>query len=155
MPNVVLRAINDRHRSFWQIQNDLLMKRVSNKLTFDLAMQDMEFEVRRGIPLRFRKTLEKALEDAEKAQIQFQTAFSKKGGKAEKADVLTKFIYRKLVRYPALTVVELCNLLREDHDFEFEHGVICFLGANGQEKHVSVSSLKDRLSRARKKLQSR
>src|SRR5271169_6269137 len=95
-----LSILNARNQEFWEEQNKLAVARMSDTAIRQTAMQDLGSEQSRRIPVYFRKSVEKALEDAAAAKErcdrqskgQFQTEFSRKGGRASKADLLQQFI---------------------------------------------------------------
>lgn len=124
----------------------------------------MTSEELRQIPVYYRKTFEKALEDAartkercdEQPKKQFQSEFSKKGGQAPKADTLQKFVMDNVRGRPRITEPQLLELLKENRRiFEVNAEEISFDKPNGAQKSVPISALKDRLYRAKKKIKSR
>src|ERR1700686_3433086 len=83
---VAPRGINELNRQFWLEQSKLRDKRISNETIYKIATDDMNFETLRGVPIKLRKSLEKALADAENAMRLVQSAFSRKGGRTRKSD---------------------------------------------------------------------
>jgi hypothetical protein len=160
---LTLREINQRNREYWGQQNSLRAARMADRVIFQTATRDLTSEEVRQIPVYYRKTLEKALEDAagakercdEQAKGQFQTEFSRKGGRAQKFDPLQQFILEKVRSNLNMTEPMLLDCLRENHDFDIDGEEISFGKANGATKSVAVSALKDRLHRAKKKINSR
>jgi hypothetical protein len=156
--------VNARNQEFWDQQSSLRDERMANPVTFQTAMEDLEAERLRQVPVYFQKPLEKALEDAartgerlyEQSKVQFHTEFSRKGGKAPKHDVLQQFILSRVRTRPRMTESELLGLLKENRRvFNINEEEISFDKPNGAEKSVPISALKDRLSRAKKKINSR
>src|SRR5271169_2967738 len=140
-----LSVLNARNREFWDEQNSLANARMLDTAIFQTAMQDLESEQLRQIPVYFRKTLEKALEDAERTKErcdeqpkqQFQTEFSRKGGKAPKADALQRFTLDKVRYCPDMTEPVLLELLKENRRiFQVNAEEICFDKPNGAQKSV-------------------
>ena len=174
---LALAQINERNRQFWKEQNNLRDTRISDTAIFRTAMHDLESEQLRQIPVYFRESLEKPLEDSarakqrcdEQSKGQFQTEFSRKGGKAPKTDALQRWI-RDIVRAePNMNTRQLLFKIRslaKSGDSIFnqvdrksdgsvgQHELIHF-GDGGEDKTAPVSGLKDRLFRAKKKIFSR
>ena len=84
--------INNRNREFWLEQSRLAAERLSDETLRNVATADMSSEVIRGIPLKQQKSIEKALEDAERSRRIFQSSFSRKGGKTSMRDALQALI---------------------------------------------------------------
>jgi hypothetical protein len=161
---LTLRSLNQRHQEVWEQRNDLRSARMSDAVTLRTAMQDLESEQTRQVPVYWRKSLELALEDAartkqwcdEQPRAHFQTEFSRKGGKASKADALQRFIMERLQCRPQLTEQELLGLLKDNRrEFDVNGEEISFDQSNRAQKSVPRTALKDRLHRARKKFNSR
>ena len=159
-----LREINVRIQEFWEEQNSLRETRMSDTAIFQTAMEDLESEQLRQVPVYPRKSWEKALEDAARTKqrydaqsnCQFQIEFSRKGGKAPKPDALQQFIMDSVRKNPDLTEPELLKLLKENRRmFGVNEEEICFDKPNRALKSVPLSALKDRLCRAKKKINSR
>jgi hypothetical protein len=55
-----LKEINARNQEFWDEQNSLRDVRMSNPVIFQSAMEDLESERLRQVPVYFQKPLEKA-----------------------------------------------------------------------------------------------
>jgi hypothetical protein len=111
------------------------------------------------MPLRHRATLERALEDAERIGQRFLLQQARKGGRAAKTDALQSLIERIVARRPSISAEQLLEALR-DHERirpiqDIVAGVIEFTDHNGASKSAPISGLKDRLSRAKKKIRSR
>lgn len=87
--------INERNAKFWLRQSQLCLERISDETIFELAQKEMAFEML-GVPIRFQKTLERALADAaENVRISLKL-LSRKGGKAPKTSASTRsLIYQK------------------------------------------------------------
>ena len=93
-----------------------------------------------------------------------QSAFSRKGGRAHKCDALQDLIREIVLGQPHITAGQLLRVLRgspgagvvvsidEESDvLAGEARMIHFVDDNGTSKTASISGLKDRLSRAKKK----
>ena len=162
------KDLNEQNRRFWQIQSDLLEKRMSDELLFDIATMDMRSETHRQIPIYSQKTLEQALADAEKVKNAFQSDFSRKGGSAHRCDALQSLIETIVVENPKITQGQLLRELRRDRAVGIVTSIdeesdtladeakeINFVNEDGTPKTASVSGLKDRLSRAKRQIASR
>jgi hypothetical protein len=149
--------INECNRIFWEAESALLLRRITKPALYAVALEEMDSEQRQGVSIYRRKTLEKALEDAERARLreQFLEEFARKGGSAPKADTLTKLVEEIYAQNPSITAAEVLQRLREHHDFTFDEENIYYLASNGREKSVPITGLKDRLSRIRKGTNSR
>jgi len=151
--------INDRNQEFWQAQTDLLFKRISDPALYEVAVEEMGSEQRRGVPIYCRKNLETILEDADRARTRFSKLsldeFARQGGSAPKADALTIFMRRLVAGNPSITESEVLRRVREHYEFTVNDEEIIFLDSGGREKSVPISGLKDRLSRIKKGTNSR
>jgi hypothetical protein len=151
--------INERNRIFWEAQTDLLLARISDAVLYELAVEEMDSEQRRGVPIYCRKTLETALETAELVKPRLFEQFcherARDAGSAPKADALTKLVQEIHAKNPSITAPEVLQRLREHHDFTVDEENIYYPASNGREKSVPITALKDRLSRIRKGTNSR
>ena len=132
--------LNARNQGFWEEPNNLAVARMSNSVILRTAIEDLESEALRQLPVYFRKSLEKALEDAartkercdEQPKRQFQSEFSRKGGRALKADALQQFIMDKVRYRPKITEPELLELLKANRRiFQMNAEEIYFDKPNG------------------------
>ncbi len=162
-----LEQINERHREFWPEQSTLMDQRMSDETIFKLAAIDMGSETMRQVPLKSQKTIEQALADAEMAKNTFQSAFSRKGGRSSKSDALQSVIQEIVQENPKITQGQLLRELTRkqeagvvvsiDEEPDVLAGVgkmIHFVDEGETPKKASVSGLKDRLSRAKRKIAS-
>lgn len=99
--------MNDTAREFWELESRLLLRRISDPFLFQAATGEMESEYAQRIPLKLRKSLEQALAEAERSKItqeirtQVHRELAQKGGRAQKADRLTKLIQQQVSRNPS------------------------------------------------------
>ena len=153
------RDINKINRVFWDRQNTLMEQRMADDAVRQVAFAQVESECLRGVPINRQVSLVAALEEAETNRGTFLSQFAKKGGKAEKPDVLQELIIEYARTVPTITERELREkLTRERHPdviSDIEDGEIDFNDRDGRSKSALVSGLKDRLSRAKKKVRSR
>jgi len=99
--------INKSHQQFWKKQSPLLAKRILDKDLFDIASEDMQSEIRRGVPPYSRKTMEQAFEDANRARKHFQRTG---GALNTKQQVIAK-VPRGKVTPDGMTTGQLIELL--------------------------------------------
>jgi hypothetical protein len=159
-----IRRVNERNTTFWHMQSALTLKQVSDETVFERAKNDMDSEVARAVPLRSRKTLEQALADVVGARKVFQADFSRRGGRARKSDALQGLILEIARRRPAITVGQLLwelkgvsgaeIIIRVESEADVLAGEgrkIHFMDYDERPKTASLSGLKYRLARAKKK----
>jgi hypothetical protein len=159
MPIATLAEINCRNSEFWKKENILFAQRLSNETVRSVAFKILQDQVTRAVPLKWWKDLNAALEDAGNLQKQFATEAARKGGRARKTDALQTLIEQIVARKPNITQAQLLAELErccEARDVsEIDNGTIYFESTKGSLKTAKLSGLKDRLSRAKKKLRSR
>ena len=160
------KEINELNRQFWSKQTDLMDQRMADPEILKIAMKDIESESLRQVPLYNQKSFARALETAAKTKADilktaaksFQSDFSKRGGTAPKADALQRLIMEIVQRKPNITEPELLGELENRKsgsiisDIDNDDGFIEFQNGDQQFKRARISGLKDRLSRAKKKL---
>jgi hypothetical protein len=154
-----LNEINQSNRRFWLHQRALLQDRMANEAVRVSAFEVMEAQQLQGMPLRHRATLERALEDVERIRHRSLLQQARKGGRATKTDALQSLIERIVARRPSISAEQLLDALG-DHERippiqDIVDGVIEFTDHKGAGKNAPISGLKDRLSRAKKKIRSR
>lgn len=160
-------TLNERNARFWAEQKILLQQRISDPGLYDVAKRDMDFEAARGVPIKQQKTLEQALADAAYGKASFHSQLSIKGGRTPKSDSLQELIQKFVHEEPKLNQRQLWHRLRR----EIGKGIIVsidadgpngndyvkrihFVSGDGKVKTAPVSGLKNRLSRAKAKLNS-
>lgn len=161
------REINERNRQFWLKQTSLMEQRMADEAILRVAMNDLKSEALRQVPVYSQKTFEGALETAEAARLafqkedtkSFQSAFSRKGGAAAKPDALQSLILQIVGRTPNVTARELLARIecQKPHEWDIDKkgDTIEFPDSQGRYKSAPISGLKDRLSRAKKKIATR
>jgi hypothetical protein len=163
--NDFLEQINEQNTLFWREQSELILKQVSDETVFTFAIKDMAYEALIGIPVRFRKSFEKAVFDAANNKSTVQADFSRKGGKARKSDALQALIEDIVRRRPAITAGQLLwelegaagagivtSVESEVEVLASEGRKVHFVNYDGRPKTASVSGLKYRLARAKGKI---
>ena len=158
------KELNERNTIFWRMQSTLALEQLSDQTVFALANNDMNSEAAREVPLRSRKTIEKALADATATMRICQSNFSRKGGRARKSDALQDLVAAIVSRRPGITAGQLLWELKgasgagiiirveSEADVLADEGAkIHFVDHDERPKTASVSGLKYRLARAKKK----
>jgi hypothetical protein len=157
-PPVTAEEFNECNRIFWDDQNLLLRQRMASSATLDVALDVLRAEQIRGVPIRHQTSLYKALEDAESTGKRFLMEYASKGGKAKKHDALQILIEEIIIREPSISALQLAKQLEAyqgiDVIEDIADGSIWFTNGD-RSKEAKQSGLKDRLLRAKRKLQSR
>ena len=131
-----------------------------------VARERLASEDQKHVPLYFRTTFEAALADADrdkrrylaKAEERLLSQRGRKGGQAKKTDALQTFIIEIARQCPEVTCPLLLARLRDQAPIppiiEVDGDTIYFTSRGGREGTAKISGLKDRLSRAKKTLNS-
>jgi hypothetical protein len=142
-------------------------EQIVDEALYEIAMRNLNSEYLRAVPVKSQNTLEDALAHAAESKTTVQRSFSRKGGKQAKPDALQRVIEKIVKEKPNTTGHELLRGLPDgewagtvtkiDKKNEVLAGVamIHFVEENGMPKVAPISGLKDRLSRAKKKIHSR
>ena len=157
--NPAIAALNRRNKDFWQDEKCQMDRRMADDAVRECALEVIYGELCRRLPTHYQSSIESALADAERAKHRFLSQQARMGGKAGKADRLNELIREIVQRRPTVTAPELLELLHgrkgagtiEDIDEE----AIWFTTRDGGSKRATISGLKDRLSRAKRDLNSR
>jgi len=168
--------INRRNAIFWADQTRLRDGRLCDPALAAAALETLRDEELREVPIRSRMTLEASLDRAEKQQqlfgarsrIEFEAANKvlaengRKGGSApRRLDPLQRLINELVEKKPSTTENDLLKALQRRLDavkgpfFSIGRSFIEYDDGSGCIKSVPISGLKDRLSRARKRIRSR
>jgi hypothetical protein len=112
------------------------------------------------LPIYFRRSLDSLLERADLEVKQEMTVRGQQGGRAPKADPLTVLIRKIVASKPDISLHDLlCQLKREsDQGTIFSIAIYSYVEyykENGQSLRLPILAVKDRLYRARKKINSR
>ena len=150
--SITIEAINERNKCFWQETNEYVEDTIVNRISVvEEALGEIRIEST-SRPLYSRRPLEKVLKDVDAKRKLHQSEFSKLGGKAGKPDKLNVLISQIVERNLAISCLELLDALRlRQHTSSIqsiENDEILL----SDRKVVPVSGLKDRLSRAKKKI---
>ncbi len=151
--------MNRRHSEFWAVKMREFERRLADAQLVALATEDMASETLRGIPTYYRKIMERAYEDAEKRQTGIRRGDGSQGGRPRKGDALQELIEEIVRVRPTITVPALLERLHaSQHEGvieDIDDGRIWFVDARGASRNAPISGLKDRLTRARKSVNSR
>jgi hypothetical protein len=155
---ITINEINENNEKFWKERTRETDERMKDKAVRGAAFARLHAE--RFLPTRYQSDLGPALAEAERQKLYFARSFARHGGEAKKTDPLQKFIVAAAETKPAITVLELVDMLRSAaqpggpiEDIDEEN--VSFLGVNGKLRDAPISGLKDRLSRAKKELKSK
>jgi hypothetical protein len=154
-----LKGINDANSRFWREQHNLFDNRMANDAIRETASELWQAQQDRAVPFNCQFSIEKALEDAERAEKRFLAHQARRGGAAHKTDTLQILIHEIVTRRPHISARELVEALKaRQHTSlvdDIGDGTIHFTDQHGRCKEASISGLKDRLTRAKKNLKSR
>ena len=150
-----IAELNRRQRIFWDVQKAFADKRFANPNLLALALERIEREDKRFIPIYNQLTLEAALEEEEAAGARH---LARLGGQAEKTDALQELI-EKIVEIEAdisakgllQRLIAVSQAKTECVSDVIQEQVI-FRKSGGKLGTAPISGLKDRLSRAKKKI---
>lgn len=165
---LTLAELNELNHKFWLQESELRDRRIADSLLYDIATMGMSSEVKRGVSLYSRKTLELALADAEYEKRSILSDRAAKAGKAPKGDALNRLVLDEVRANPKITERQLLKRLEQqvgegtilsisskDALLAGDVRTIRFQTVEGKEKEAPVSGLKDRLFRAKAQLDSR
>jgi hypothetical protein len=165
-----LKEINERNRTFWEEQNRLRNERIQDPVLVQMVLDKLNSPQFRLIPAA-RTSFEQLLEDAarEKGLVlthcepllrqQALREQARKAGRSKRADALQRLIVALVEARRDITVAQLRDKLqafpRPNPIQDVDEDGIWHLNGSGKLKSAPFSGLKDRLSRAKKFLNSR
>jgi hypothetical protein len=158
---LTLAELNRKHEEFWsrqkKIDSDLMDIEGVPESAFELVMRDS-----RQKAFHRRREYSEVLEDVAAVRPHLLKAsrreMARQGGKAPKADALSKIIRAKVQRQPKISQQELIHFLRGSAQsaltVKWRPGEELFRWSEDDElwHKISLSALKSRLSRAKKEL---
>ena len=149
---------NAIHIEFWKRKMPDIERKLQDPILFDEAVRRNEKYCAMQVPARYQCSLEYNVEDAADFRKRILADQASKGGKAPKGDALQGRIESLVARNPYITAKALLNQLHTecpgDLIEEIVDGDIAFKENDGTSKKASITGLKDRLSRAKKKMKS-
>jgi|CZKC01.1.fsa_nt_gi hypothetical protein len=138
-------------------------QRISNEAILAIAVNNVQSDYERMIPLAWQISFAQALARADEAVRLARRDFSRRGGKTRRSDALQKLIEEIVRANPNITERELFHKLNQhagegviesvDSESAMQAGDrrnIHFYDHDERLKTASVDGLKDRLSRAKK-----
>jgi hypothetical protein len=158
-------TVNERNTQFWEIEITRRNKRASDPAILQIALRRMNSDLSRGVPLRELPSFEYLLSEAERDQKIALSEHARKGGKSARTDALQELIATCLAKRPLIGVMQLMAEL----EGEVGAGVVTsidkpsdllagdipcihYVNDDGKTKTASIPGLKDRLSRAKRKI---
>jgi hypothetical protein len=150
----------ETYSNFWAGEQAAAEQRMEDQAILRAALKSMAAETQRRLPIPWQISIYEALRTAETTKRQFLAEQSRRAGSAEKTDALQMFIIEAMRANRPITAVELLDKLRQAQQpggliEDIDEEVISFVDVKGRGKTARVSGLKDRLFRARKKLDRR
>lgn len=154
--------INQKNKTYWEQQHQDMKRRLDDPALRTEALKQIQDDHRRQVPVYNQRTLERALLQAEESVEALIPVVRKNqarhAARAPRFDPLRHLIETLVAESPAITCTLLLSKLSqhvgsgviEDIDDETIGYVV-----DGQGKSLPISRLKDRLTRARKKVSSR
>lgn len=169
-----LKQMNELNRAFWDKQNKLTKERVGDPVLVQMLNRELQSYSTGMIPARYQKSVDQILEEAaenKRLAINYselsirQDAVreqARKAGRSKRSDALQQLIVTIVQTEPEITATQLLDRLQEFprpdpvDDVDLDEGKICYRNGPGKAlKSAPISGLKDRLSRAKKFLNSR
>ena len=158
-----LAAINRRNQQFFIEQAALLYRRAQDTALTINALRELDSARDMGVPIKYWKSFERGLAEAELARDIVFKVSGRKGGRPLGSDALQRVIVTIVSRRQEIKVHQLLKQLRKmaEGDDPVILGVdkesaLCageipkILFCDGGEKTAPISGLKDRLYRAKK-----
>jgi hypothetical protein len=144
---------NESNRAFWQTQSALMQQRLSDSALYQVAFDEMRRQSVR-VPLYYQKPLEMLLEEAHETRALFMSFIGRKGGKCK--DRLQILIVEIVDKDPGIDCRRLLHRLKAQRTFgvisDVTDDVISFEDTGGDIVDVKITTLKHRLSRAKKEI---
>ena len=147
----------ETYSNFWAEEQAAAEQRMKDPAILSAALCSMADETQRQVPIPWQISIYGALLHAEIANRQFLAEQSRRAGSAAKTDALQMFIIDVVRANRSITHVQLLDKLRQAQQpggliEDIDDNLISFVDGNGRGKAARISGLKDRLFRARKKL---
>jgi hypothetical protein len=151
--------INRRNEAFWAVQRALAETRVADEVLRSHAISQIYDEVTRSVPIYFQRSFEHILDIAATLKQSVQRKQACRAATANRTDALGKLIEEALQQNPRITWKQLYRQLQAGcRESEVVLGVgdtVIEYMNGGRVRKALVSGLKDRLSRVRRRLNSR
>jgi hypothetical protein len=145
--------INEKNREFWTTESAMMEQRLADRALCQAAFDDLKEEATR-LPGYYQGSLEALLEDASKKRALFMGFNGRKGGKQK--GTLQALIGRIVEKEPQIDRNRLLYRLRAEKGFgvieDMTDERISYESASGDLVDAKTSTLKHRLSRAKKEI---
>lgn len=166
MANMTLRTINELNANFWAKEGLRTQMRASDPAIAKNALDLMDLFRRVGFSVNQIPSFDYLLYAADINNKTSLTYFARKGGKAPKRNALQEVIDEVVRQNPNITVPQLIQALKGDAGagvvtsidepsdllLECDTRYIHYIDDDGRPKTASLTGLKDRLSRAKRKI---
>jgi hypothetical protein len=157
-----LAGINAINQEFWRKRAENRDRQLRDEHLANEAYYDLKEQMRLQAHIRLQKSYEELLDGAEERReraLQWvRQEHGRQGGKARKPDTLQAVIQKIVERKPTIDCPTLLKLLQDKQGIGVIEDVdgedISFTDSNGRSKSTKITSLKDRLLRAKKKIKS-
>jgi hypothetical protein len=139
--------------AFWRTESALMEQRLADPALRQAAFEELNEETSR-LPGYYQRSLEKLLKDASKKRTLFMGFNGQKGGKQK--DTLQALIGRIVEKEAQIDRSRLLYRLKAEKGFGVIEDItderISFAKANGDLADVKISTVKHRVSRAKKEI---
>jgi len=168
MTKITPSDLNRINAEFWEVESKKMEERMKDPVLREAAFARLRSERLRGVPVKSQMTLEAAFAAEEQAALKSAvhvearvvSNLARRAGSAEKVDALQSFINSVVEKRPKITGPELFEKIRAEVGsggpiVDLDKTRIWFVGAHDQSRSATISGLKDRLSRAKRKMKSK
>jgi hypothetical protein len=168
MTKITPGDLNRINAEFWEVESKNLEERMKDPVLREAAYARLRSERMRGVCVKKQMTLDgalaaeeqTALRSADHIEARVVSSRARRAGSAEKVDALQSFINSVVEKRPKITGPELLDKIRAEVGsggpiVDLDKTCIWFVGAHDQLRSTTKRGLKDRLSRAKKKMKSK
>ena len=158
-PPPTAAEMNQTNSDFWAKQNKKISDQLNNAVLRNHAFNEVAKERKWGVPVYDQITIENQLEYSERFSADMIKHQNHKAATKPRPDQLQTLIIKIVEENHTITTGMLlnklnhyvgCDIIYEIHDDEIE-----FFDKKGKNKFAPISGLKDRLSRAKRIINSR
>jgi hypothetical protein len=168
MTKITPGDVNRINAEFWEVESKKLEERMKDPVLREAAFARLRSETMRGVCVKKQMTLDgalaaeeqTALKSADHIEARVVSRRARRAGSSEKVDALQSFINSVVEKRPKITGPELLDKIRAEVGtggpiVDLDETSIWFVGAHDQSRSATISGLKDRLSRAKRKTKSK
>ena len=168
MTKITPGDLNRINAEFWEVESKNLEERMKDPVLREAAFARLRSERMRGVTVKEQITLDgalaaeeqTALKSADHIEARVVSRRARRAGSVAKVDGLQGFINSIVEKRPKITVPELLDKIRAEVGsggpiVDLDKTSIWFVGAHDQSRSATISGLKDRLSRAKRKMKSK